>query len=86
MFQLGIDDIANSLCLWAVKYLPETREFKYTYYIKLSDNLKKLKNSSVSTIFTFKCPVGAAPTQEVLEGYRKNPLNVIKVMSSQSEK
>lgn len=86
MFQLGIDDVANSLCLWAVKYLPETREFKYTYYIKLSDNLKKLKNSSVSTIFTFKCPVDAAPTQEVLEGYRKNPLNVIKVMSSQSEK
>lgn len=86
MFQLGIDDIANSLCLWAVKYLPETREFKYTYYIRLSDNLKKLKNSSVSTIFTFKCSVDDPPTQEVLEGYRKNPLNVIKLMSSQSEK
>ena len=43
MLQLGIDDIANSLCLWAVKYLPETREFKYTYYIKLNENLKNFR-------------------------------------------
>ena len=86
MFQLGIDDIANSLCLWAVKYLPETREFKYTYYIKLNENLKKLKNSSVSNIFTFKCSVDDAPTQQVLEGYRKNPLSIVKFLASQSEK
>ena len=86
MLQLGIDDIANSLCLWTVKYLPEAREFKYTYYIKLNENLKKLKNSSVSNIFTFKCSVNDAPTQEVLEGYRKNPLSIIKFLASQSEK